>query len=180
MPIFNIIPRECGEDFTVESLLQRRRDLDSGKHTKDTIDCACGLPARIEHHKTFKASKLPGYKPSLSRAAKGIYHEQTGITFENAKALDQWADDNDQMVVSRSSNDWHSVLDDAHNKADTNAREAGYNNSEHMRANLKKDLKDHVAAARQEQINQYHDLHGSEGKQSVDGSTFGALPDSGV
>lgn len=105
----------------------------------------------------------------------GRYIKQAGRSFHSEREMQAWADASGLDIVSSKDSAWTSIREDNRQENDKDAQKQGYSDAEARSADIKVNGKDMVANNRQKKIDAYHEEHGEEGRETVEGETFGAL-----
>ena len=105
----------------------------------------------------------------------GRYIKQAGRSFHSEREMHAWADAEGLDIVSATDSAWTSIRDTNRNENDKDAQKQGYTDAASRSADIAANGKDMLANNRQKKIDAYHDENGTEGRETVEGTTFGAL-----
>jgi len=117
---------------------------------------------------------LPAKPPNRVRGID--CRNSVGQVFEDAKALDKWAAENDCTPVSAGSSTWRDIKDAFKESNAKDAQTRGFDTLQDEADHRKANLRQSVAAAREKQIAKHHAEQGNDGRQTLE-KAFGALPD---
>ena len=152
------------------------------------IDCECGCETSKRLTFRKREEEYGGLVPCINcdtlnkplpaiRAVTGcteIEIKQIGKKFANSAELDKYCEDNDCEAVSSSSSRWKKFKDSARQGHLDQVKAEGYRDIDDKRNKWKAQKVDRVRANQQKKIKEYHDTHGSSGKQTVE-KAFGSV-----
>ena len=105
----------------------------------------------------------------------GVYVKQLGRRFHSEKEMMAYAESQGLEPVAPNSERWKSVKANNRNEADKDAKRDGFSSADERANLIRNNKKDMLARAREKKIEEYHEEHGSDGKQTLE-EAFGDLP----
>lgn len=104
----------------------------------------------------------------------GFYSRQLGRRFHSEKEMIAYAESQGLVPVSGNDKAWTDIKENNREANDVEAQARGFRDSEHQAADIKKHSRDYLATARQKKIDAHHEVHGNEGRQTIE-EAFGDL-----
>lgn len=143
---------------------------DGWRRDDGTAECwDCGTVAEVE------LSPATFYGKIFDNGEGGLFNKQLNRRFSSYKEMENYAASRGLTAVSKGSAEWKQFNHESKTAADSEAKEQGFRDAEDRKKSLKENKRDHLANARQKQIDAYHEQHGNEGKKSIE-EAFGPLP----
>jgi predicted nucleic acid-binding Zn ribbon protein len=159
MPIYRVECESCGNDEGFDTLAARAEQ-------GDQVRCMnCGeLCTPLVSPVGLAGMEWAG----------GKYIAQVGRSFRSSREMEKWAAREGLVPVTRGDSAWRGLRDRAKEARNRDAQKRGYRDAEDLHRTTVDHGKDLLAENRQKKIDEYHNEHGSAGKQPVD-TAFGAL-----